>query len=477
MLTQDFMKKLCFFLLFILILSNKVFSQVSINNNDAPPDPSAMLDVTSTNKGFLPPRMSHTAILAIKSPAEGLIVYDSTFHKPLYYNGTRWTPLNDSSIACNCVVVSAASKGAKADYIPGTGAGTDNSDAIQSAIEEVRAAGGGKVLLPNGNMKITKPIVSYPDISLIGCGKNLTQIYKVGTAKSNVEPIRAPGRTLSDNYNVNSFISIIHPPGRFTYDSKIEGIGFYGDGDNVDIGIYAPRTTRLYIRDIYIKNATRGFLTYDSWFGSIENTLIEAADYGICFENDGEGQGTGTSMTLTNVWAIDAKIKGYNIYGLSYSSFRNIACDGFNREGLDISGIWGAACYAFHVCHNISISGIGFEESRGTALFLDNSSVDISGGYGLNMRGFGNGRFSGFIFLTDYAFLKITNVHIPTIVETRSGFWNVVVQNSSRIIAENTSLPSGPGPDRLVQNGSEIIENSAVFNRDGVIMKVKLEAF
>ncbi|MEJ7685251.1 MAG: glycosyl hydrolase family 28-related protein [Segetibacter sp.] len=137
-----------------------------------------MLDVTSTNKGFLPPRMSHSAILAIKSPAEGLIVYDSTLHKPLYYNGSQWTPLNDSSIACNCVVVSAVSKGAKADFNPDNGTGTDNSDAIQSAIEEARAAGGGRVLLPYGKMKITKPIIIYQDITIMGCGKNLTRCIK-----------------------------------------------------------------------------------------------------------------------------------------------------------------------------------------------------------------------------------------------------------------------------------------------------------
>lgn len=470
------MNRIYYLFLFTITISNCVISQVSINNNGAPPHPSAMLDVTSTNKGLLPPRMSHADILAIPSPAEGLIVYDSTFHKPLYYNGSLWTPLNDSSIACNCTVVSAVSKGAKADFIPGTGTGTDNSDAIQNAIEEVREAGGGKVLLPSGKLKITKPIITYDDITIVGCGKNLTQVYKVETTASNIESIAAPGRTLSDNYNVNSFISIIHRPKRFTYDCKIEGIGFYGDGITVDIGIYAPRTTRLDIRDIYIKNAKKGFVTYDSWFGSIENVLVEAADYGVSFENDGEGQGTGTSMSLTNVWAIDAKIKGYHIYGLSYSSFRNIACDGFNREGANLSGVWGAACYAFHVSHNISISGIGFEESRGAALFLDNSSVDISGGYGLNMRGYNNNVFSGFFFLSDHSFLKITNVHIPGIVENRSNFWNVVVQNSSRIISENTSLPSGPGPDRVVQKGSEIIENSTLFNRDGVIMKVKLEA-
>ncbi len=470
------MKKIYYLFLFTITVSNCVISQVSINNSGAPPHPSAMLDVTSPNKGFLPPRMSHSAILAIESPAEGLIVYDSSFHKPLYYNGSRWTPLNDSTVSCNCVVVSAVSKGAKADYNPETDKGTDNSEAIQSAIEEVREAGGGRILLPSGRMKITKPILIYPDITITGCGKNLTQIYKVGTTASNIGSIDAPGRDLNDDYNVNSFISIVHPANMFAYDSKIEGIGFYGNGNRVDIGIYAPRTSRLVIRDIYIKHAKKGFLTYDSWFGSIENVLIEEADYGVSFENDGAGQGTGTSMSLTNVWAIDAKIKGYHIYGLSYSSFRNIACDGFNREGADLSGIWGAACYAFHVSHNISISGIGFEESRGVALFLDNSSVDISGGYGLNMRGYNNSVFSGFIFLSDYAYLKLTNVHIPAIVENRSNFWNVVVQNNSRIISENTSLPSGPGPDRVVQKGSEIIENSAVFNRDGVIMKVKLEA-
>ncbi len=472
------MKKILYLFLFTVTLSDCVFSQVSINNNGAPPDPSAMLDITSTNKGFLPPRMSHSAILAIKSPAEGLIVYDSTLHKPLYYNGSQWTPLNDSSIACNCVVVSAVSKGAKADFNPenATG-GTDNSDAIQSAIEEVRAAGGGRVLLPFGKMKITKPIITYPDITLMGCGKNLTQVYKIGTTKGTFGSVLAPGRTLSDDYNVNSIISVVHEASRFAYDSKIIGIGFVGDKDNnPDIGIYVPRASRLYISDVYVNHAKRGFLTHDSWFGTIENALFEDADYGICFENDGAGQGTGTSMSLTNVWAITAKIKGFNIYGLSYSSFRNVACDGFNTPGKDISQVWGAACYAFHVCHNITIAGIGFEESRGTALFIDNSSVDVSGGYGLNMRGFNNSYFSAFFFLTDFSFLKVTNVHIPGIVETRSSFWNVVVQNDSRIIAENTSLPSGPGPDRVVKRGSEIIENSAVFNRDGVIMKVKLEA-
>lgn len=51
---------------------------------------SAILDVGSTTKGFLPPRMSNAQMLAIASPAAGLIVYDTTSQKHFGYNGSSW---------------------------------------------------------------------------------------------------------------------------------------------------------------------------------------------------------------------------------------------------------------------------------------------------------------------------------------------------------------------------------------------------
>jgi hypothetical protein len=50
---------------------------------------SAMLSVTSTTKGFLPPRMTTTQKNAITSPAAGLIVYDTTLNKLCVYT-TAW---------------------------------------------------------------------------------------------------------------------------------------------------------------------------------------------------------------------------------------------------------------------------------------------------------------------------------------------------------------------------------------------------
>lgn len=51
---------------------------------------SAMLQVNSTTKGFLPPRMTTTQKNAIASPAAGLMVYDTTLNVISYYNGSMW---------------------------------------------------------------------------------------------------------------------------------------------------------------------------------------------------------------------------------------------------------------------------------------------------------------------------------------------------------------------------------------------------
>jgi hypothetical protein len=51
---------------------------------------SAILDITSTTKGFLPPRMTTTEKNAIASPATGLVVYDNTLNKLSVFTGATW---------------------------------------------------------------------------------------------------------------------------------------------------------------------------------------------------------------------------------------------------------------------------------------------------------------------------------------------------------------------------------------------------
>jgi hypothetical protein len=67
------------------------FSQgVAINGNNAPPDPSAMLDVESTTRGFLPPRLTSAQRDAILVPASGLVVFDTDFNALFVNTGEGW---------------------------------------------------------------------------------------------------------------------------------------------------------------------------------------------------------------------------------------------------------------------------------------------------------------------------------------------------------------------------------------------------
>lgn len=67
---------------------NNTSKSLGIGTNSI--DASAILQLDSTAKGFLPPRMSAVQREAISSPAEGLIAYDLTNHKADFYNGTVW---------------------------------------------------------------------------------------------------------------------------------------------------------------------------------------------------------------------------------------------------------------------------------------------------------------------------------------------------------------------------------------------------
>jgi hypothetical protein len=84
------MKILTSFIAMILLLSSTIFAQVGINTDNSAPDASAMLDVNSTSKGFLPPRMTTTQRDAITQPVVGLTIYNTTKNGNETYNGSSW---------------------------------------------------------------------------------------------------------------------------------------------------------------------------------------------------------------------------------------------------------------------------------------------------------------------------------------------------------------------------------------------------
>ena len=91
------MKKYTYLLLLLFVTIN-LSAQVGINTDNSDPDASAMLDVKSTNKGVLIPRMSSTQRQQIIEPVVGLMVYDSTAQAFYYFNGMGWLELLSGSV-------------------------------------------------------------------------------------------------------------------------------------------------------------------------------------------------------------------------------------------------------------------------------------------------------------------------------------------------------------------------------------------
>lgn len=82
------------------ILSTFGTTQVIINSNSASLQTSAQLQIDSTDRGFLLPRMTDAQITAIVTPANGLMVYSTTQNHIAYYDGgtATWKKLNNSNL-------------------------------------------------------------------------------------------------------------------------------------------------------------------------------------------------------------------------------------------------------------------------------------------------------------------------------------------------------------------------------------------
>ncbi len=89
---QNFIRPVAIILM--MAFSYQASSQsLSVNSDGSTADASAVLDIKSTTKGLLIPRMSRTERNAIATPATGLLIFQNAPDSMgyYYYNGTAWT--------------------------------------------------------------------------------------------------------------------------------------------------------------------------------------------------------------------------------------------------------------------------------------------------------------------------------------------------------------------------------------------------
>ena len=81
------MKKLLLFS--VLLITNGLNAQIGIGTNT--PSANAVLDVNSTNKGLMLPRLDNTSL--VSSPTAGLMIYDKSTSAPALHNGMQWNSI------------------------------------------------------------------------------------------------------------------------------------------------------------------------------------------------------------------------------------------------------------------------------------------------------------------------------------------------------------------------------------------------
>jgi hypothetical protein len=96
------LKTLLFAVILLAMATTLKAQSVGINSDGSAPNASAMLDVSSTAKGFLAPRMTAAQKAAIVSPATGLLIYQTDGTAGYYYNSgipasPSWTQLGAAS--------------------------------------------------------------------------------------------------------------------------------------------------------------------------------------------------------------------------------------------------------------------------------------------------------------------------------------------------------------------------------------------
>ena len=163
----------------------------------ATPDSSAALDISSTTKGFLPPRMTIAQRNAIVSPAKGLVIYNTTCGLLNVWNDSIWVSIGtiapftglSATITPNPLVVghTLAFTGTGANVISWSwsGPGFDPPDEEQNIeISGAQNSIAGAYILTATNQcgaTATDTVVLLPGIgTFIACGSNYTTPHTAG---------------------------------------------------------------------------------------------------------------------------------------------------------------------------------------------------------------------------------------------------------------------------------------------------------
>ncbi len=249
------MEKKTYILLFsMIIMCYSSLSQVAFNADGSQPDNSAMLDVKSTTKGILIPRMTDAQRTSISSPTIGLTVYNTDDNHYYYFNGTSWKRLYDGNISINDLT-DAASDG-KSVFL-GNNAGI-NDDGLN-----YNTGTGSNALYTNTsgtfNTAFGMKALYFNSTGNYNAATGTWSLYNNTTGKNNVAIGTNTGYYNQEGEN-NVFIG--YSAGKGTALQNISGEVFIG----YQAGINETNSNRLYIEN---SNSSSPLI-----YGEFDNDLL-----------------------------------------------------------------------------------------------------------------------------------------------------------------------------------------------------------
>jgi len=305
------------------------------------PDATAILDITSTAKGILAPRMTTAQRTAITTPAQGLLVYDTDLKLFYYFSSpSGWLPLLNSSVGrTNFKRVKSA-----ADLAPELALGGSVYQLSSNTLYEI-----------NGSITLAAPI-NLNDAYVTGIDTNediLTFpggiIFSGNTGGSirNVT-LKAAARAFNITGGTSLFIQNIIIDGMTTNVGTISGVGLYFGNivqfiNNTNGITYSGISSLLLSNQAWLSTNNGTFETLTGTFGLIQKnsgfSTVDGADLaldvnGITTLGTGTLLGTVFSGTTTNTAGY---VRGYpaasTYTGYNFSNAWTVDAPGIPREG------------------------------------------------------------------------------------------------------------------------------------------------
>ena len=190
----------------MFFISFNASAQVGIGTTT--PDPSSMLDIQSpaNDKGVLIPRMTDLQRLAISTPANGLLVFDTTTKSFWFYNVNIWKELVSSS----SLVDADGDTKVEVEKVSDTGPNGDEINFTTRNVQRMKIDANGVIIMGDstGTSKNFTKITTNGSLSYVGNATRWDDL-KVNVSLLETKGINGP--------DVNDVIDTGAGPGLYLY--------------------------------------------------------------------------------------------------------------------------------------------------------------------------------------------------------------------------------------------------------------------